>query len=1390
MKKPILLLFLGVLFSISSLSGQTQKHLWSFGLGDGEGDNDEVTALAQHPTGDILTAGFFEGYLDFDADTGKALRSAVGQENLYLARYSPSGDLRWVSTATSSRGVEPQAIALDSSNNVYVTGFFLEEVDFTPQQPGGKIFGATSNNADAFLAKFNDSGQLLWAQALSGNSIDFGADLVVKSNQEIVLLGHFSDTLILDSAQSTTSTLISAGAGDVFLAGFNPQGQWQWATHLPGTGFDNSRALNVDAQDNLYVLGDFTATLSFNSNPLNSVVRQGGNDVFLAKYGPTGAFKWGQRLGGFSTDLAYDMDLYDSTLAIVGTFRFSAQFDPTQVAPSLSSNGGEDVFLAVYDTSGSHQWSHALGSSSNEDGNAVTITPNGEVHAGGYFIGSVDFDPSAASETRMGTGGDGYIASYDLSSGQFNQVVALRGTNFSTITTLLTTSSTEYLGAGYFVFKTDVDPSPDSTLLNTPGTNNYSSFWAGYQAGNLTNAWAMEDRTGGDDALEHLQVGSANRIYTAGTFAGEVDFDPGQGEFFLQATGASDVFLAAYDSSGSFLWAKSFGGAGTEGVKGLELNSAGELVLAGEFNQSFSFANTDSVVTTSGWGAFLLQTDAQGNLLWTQEFSGSSDEFINGLSINSADEISVVGHFRGSLEVGRNAPASQTFSASNRDGFWTELSPLGAVLNTRTFGANSNDYLYDIDHNAQDEVLLTGSFRFTVDFDFGPGSTTRTTTGSNDAFIAQYDAQGNFQWVQSWGSFGGDYAYQCAFDPAGNAYASGIFYQDVNLQPFSSDTLRSLGSADVFLLSFTGAGQYSFSQVFGGAGYDYPLSLNYSLGQVHQTGMYASQATFGRPGQRHDTLVSKGINDGFVHSVDTSGNSQNALTFGGLAADETHAFVSLGQQAYVGGSFSREIDADPEGTEVWVPSRGGKDAYLIKLGPAVPCVTVYDTLALSHCGPLFWRGKNRDSTGFYQDTLLTARGCDSVVVLDLLVQPVFMQNDTLASCSASIWRGQNVSESGFYSDTLVSSQGCDSIYSLHFTRNPSFIDSSSVSACNSYFWQGQNLNTSGTYRDTLLTSQGCDSVLVLNLTVNSSDSSVQDVTACNSYFWQGQTLSTSGIYRDTLLTSQGCDSVLVLNLTVNSSDSSLQNVTACDSYLWQGQTLSTSGTYRDTLLTAQGCDSVLVLNLTVNSSDSSLQNVTACNSYFWQGQTLNASGTYRDTLLTSLGCDSILVLQLQVDQLSDSAYMVLGTGFALDTTADRYQWVDCDAGFSPIAGANGSSYTPLTSSGNFAVILEKGACVDTSACMPLYPSNLLELKAGQVKVFPNPSRGLVNLETSGFSTQKALLKIYNAQGGLSAVIALSGREKLHFELPAAKGKYLLILEQDHKALWRNWLIKR
>ena len=283
--------------------------------------------------------------------------------------------------------------------------------------------------------------------------------------------------------------------------------------------------------------------------------------------------------------------------------------------------------------------------------------------------------------------------------------------------------------------------------------------------------------------------------------------------------------------------------------------------------------------------------------------------------------------------------------------------------------------------------------------------------------------------------------------------------------------------------------------------------------------------------------------------------------------------------------------------------------------------------------------------GTYTQTLQTAAGCDSIVTLTLAINPVKQTSLTDVVCHGEVYYNNGFtvftkdSAAGTYTytQTLVTAAGCDSVVMLTLTINPDYKTDiyDTVNTGEAYVKYGFNESAAGTYTQSHSTADGCDSIVTLHLFVKTNDITR---TECDKYEWNNITYNVSGTYTQTVKTNDGIDSTVVLTLIITHSSTADVYKTNCDTFRWYDSTYTSSGDYIHVLegANAEGCDSIITLHLTILETTYDDIYVTACEEYRWEvtSITYEETGDYVYMTENAAGCDSVVTLHLTINQPS------------------------------------------------------------------------------------------------------------------------------------------------------------
>lgn len=450
--------------------------------------------------------------------------------------------------------------------------------------------------------------------------------------------------------------------------------------------------------------------------------------------------------------------------------------------------------------------------------------------------------------------------------------------------------------------------------------------------------------------------------------------------------------------------------------------------------------------------------------------------------------------------------------------------------------------------------------------------------------------------------------------------------------------------------------------------------------------------------------------------------------------------------------------------------------------------TVFATICSNGAYP--WNGANRTTTGFYLDTFVNYLGCDSIVTLDLTVNPISTSsfNDYICSSQSYLWNGILRTKAGYYLDTFVNASGCDSIVTLNLFVKPSSRYSFGISICSdqTYFFKGMNLNTSGVYKDTLVAFNGCDSVVTLNLTANPSLQFTYTQSICEGeiYYFNDVNRTTTGTYLDTLIASNGCKTYVTLNLIVRPIPRLNIYKTICtgQSYLFNGLLRYNTDSFSYKKAAPGGCDSIITLYLTVTPPSFNTISHTMCagKSYLFNGINRTFAGLYTAKFINSNGCDSTVTLNLIFEPSPNNTIKRQANKLIANQAGATYQWLDCNAGKAPIAGATSQIFTP-NQNGSYAVALTLNNCSDTSVCTfisGIVGIDQINRADAGIKIYPNPSQGNFMVEADKAGT----FFIINEIGQTIQTFELNADNRFKHEVIDLSSGIYFIHSQDNPSI--------
>lgn len=426
---------------------------------------------------------------------------------------------------------------------------------------------------------------------------------------------------------------------------------------------------------------------------------------------------------------------------------------------------------------------------------------------------------------------------------------------------------------GFFHGTVDFDPGPGLyNLTSNSGQEDVFVLKLNPQ-GNLV--WA---RNMGGPSYDHgysINVDAYGNVYTTGYFMGNSDFDPGLGTFFLNSVaGTPDVFISKLDSLGNFIWAKQIGGTGSDLGNEIGSDSKGNIYVTGHFIGTVDFnpgiGNWNLSTPSNSKDAFILKLDQNGLFIWANKYGGKGSDNGVSLVIDNLSNVLTTGYFSDTVRLNSSSTTGIQISKGVDDMFILKLDSNGNYLWSKQIGGISGDWPFSISVDSKNNVLTTGIFSGTVDFDPGLSSYNLTCTSSSlDMFVCKLNDNGGFIWAKSILNKGANIPNSIFIDRLDNVYTTGFFEDTTDFDPGPSvSNLIAFGGRDAFILILDSTGKYVWANQLGGdTVYNYGSGICVdNIGNIYTTGWYNGICDYDT-GPTTYTISSNGFYDFYIHKL-------------------------------------------------------------------------------------------------------------------------------------------------------------------------------------------------------------------------------------------------------------------------------------------------------------------------------------------------------------------------------------------------------------------------------------------------------------------------------------------------------------------------------------------
>jgi hypothetical protein len=256
-----------------------------------------------------------------------------GCRDIFIAKYNANGEVLWAKSAGGTNSDLPYSVTADASGNIWVAG-----VTGSPNAVFDSIALPKTTNmlmSGAFLAKYDNNGNVLWAKRTDGAT---SLSVAVDASGDAYLAGNFTKASVLFGSITLMNSK-KIQTSDIFLAKYGPNGEILWAKSTGGRLNDEAYTVAVDSKGDAYIAGSYVSfTLNFDSIVLSNTTATSTSDIFLAKYNGDGKVLWAKSAGGRLFDDASSISFDPSgDIYISGSFSSrTLQFDSL----ALNNTGG------------------------------------------------------------------------------------------------------------------------------------------------------------------------------------------------------------------------------------------------------------------------------------------------------------------------------------------------------------------------------------------------------------------------------------------------------------------------------------------------------------------------------------------------------------------------------------------------------------------------------------------------------------------------------------------------------------------------------------------------------------------------------------------------------------------------------------------------------------------------------------------------------------------------------------------------------------------------------------------------------------------------------------------------------------------------------------------
>ncbi|SNR79562.1 NHL repeat-containing protein [Hymenobacter mucosus] len=247
-------------------------------------EQDQITAIALDAQHNVVVGGRFRGEVSFETNT----LSSTATSDAFVAKLDDQGRWVWARQTQGSDQTVINSLTIGHAGDIYTAGYFAGTTHLGPAQL------TSAGTHDAFVAKVDGAGNWQWATTGGGPSTDYAKAIAVSADGNVFVTGSFSGR-----ASFGAFDFLSQGGDDAYVARLTPQGQWQWVYTVRGNAMEDATDVCLGPGGSIYITGCFSRGAQYGTSTL---VSQGSTDLFMARLSKSGRWLDFLTFGSLATD--------------------------------------------------------------------------------------------------------------------------------------------------------------------------------------------------------------------------------------------------------------------------------------------------------------------------------------------------------------------------------------------------------------------------------------------------------------------------------------------------------------------------------------------------------------------------------------------------------------------------------------------------------------------------------------------------------------------------------------------------------------------------------------------------------------------------------------------------------------------------------------------------------------------------------------------------------------------------------------------------------------------------------------------------------------------------------------------------------------------------------